>query len=226
MIKPSSPAPFRTPSQTVPLGQALDGEPRLILRQRREWLELFTDFEQANKYVILTEAGALAGWALEKPGGFGRFLARSFLKAMRPFELMVFPAEGPGAQPELSVRRPWTWFFAHLFVWDREGRPIGQIRQRWAWIRRRLDIELPDGRVIARITGPLLHPWTFISERGPEGSATENGRIEKKWGGLLREGLSDADTFLVTFREQDPSFRRLLLAAAVLVDFRWFESSN
>jgi hypothetical protein len=226
MIEPSNPTAFRTPSQTVPLAQALDGEPRLVLRQRREWLELFTDFEQANKYVILTEGGALAGWAMEKPGGFGRFLARSFLKAMRPFELMVFPAEGPGAQPELSVRRPWTWFFAHLHVWDRDGRPIGQIRQRWAWVRRRLDLELPDGRVIARITGPLLHPWTFISERGPEGSARENGRIEKKWGGLLREGLTDADTFLVTFGEQDPTFRRLLLAAAVLVDFRWFEGRN
>ncbi|MGB8931541.1 MAG: phospholipid scramblase-related protein [Anaeromyxobacteraceae bacterium] len=223
MFTSSSNAPFHPPSQTVPLAQALDREPRLILRQRREWLELFTDFEQANKYVILTEGGALAGWAMEKPGGIGRFLARSFLKAMRPFELMVFPPEGPVAQPELSVRRPWTWFFAHLYVWDREGRPIGQIRQRWSWLRRRLDLELPDGRVIARITGPLLHPWTFIAERGPDGNARETGRIEKQWGGILKEGFTDADTFLVSFGEQDPTFRRLLLAAAVLIDFRWFE---
>lgn len=218
--------PYTPTTPSVPLAQALDGEHRLFLRQRRELLEIFTDFEQANKYAITTEGGLVAGWAMEKPGGFGRFLTRSFLKAMRPFELMVFPAEGPIAQPELSVRRPWTWFFAHLHVWDREGRPIGQIRQRWAWIRRRLDIELPDGRVVARITGPLLHPWTFIAERGPEANPREIGRIEKQWGGLLKEGFTDADTFLVTFGDQDATFRRLLLAAAVLIDFRWFERSN
>jgi len=209
-----------------PLAQTLDSERRLVIRQRRELLELFTDFEQANKYAIQTENGAVAGWALEKPGGFARFLTRSFLKAMRPFELAVFGPEGPAGPPELTVKRPWTWFFAELDVWDRDGRPLGMVRQRWAWIRRRLDLETPDGRTIARITGPLLHPWTFIAERGPEGSPREVGRIEKKWGGILKEGFTDADTFLVTFADPDRTFRRLLLAAAVLVDFRWFENSN
>ncbi len=212
--------------QTVPLTQALDGDRRLFVRQRKDWLEVFTDFESANRYALLTEGGALAGWAMEKPGGFWRFLARSFLKAMRPFELMVFPAVGPGAAAEISVRRPWTWFFAHLYVWDRDGRPLGQIRQRWAWIRRRLDLETPDGRVVARITGPLLHPWTFIAARGPEGNPREFGRVEKKWGGLLKEAFTDADTYLVTFGDPDRTFRRLLLAAALLIDARWFENRD
>lgn len=212
--------------QAVPLSQVLDGERRLFVRQRKDWLEVFTDFEAANRYALLTEGGALAGWAMEKPGGFWRFLARSVLKAMRPFELMVFPAEGPSAGAELSVRRPWTWFFAHLYVWDRSGRPIGQVRQRWAWIRRRLDLETPDGRTVARIIGPLLHPWTFIAERGPEGSPREVGRVEKKWGGLLKEAFTDADTYLVTFGDADPTFRRLLLAAALLIDARWFEARD
>ena len=211
---------------STPLAQALDSERRLVLRQRRELLEVFTNFEQANKYAVQTENGAVAGWALEKPGGLGRFLTRSFLKAMRPFELMLFPPEGSSAPPELSVRRPWTWFFAELHVWDRDGRPLGKVRQRWAWIRRRLDVETADGRVVARLVGPLLHPWTFIAERGPEGNPREVGRIEKQWGGLLKEGFTDADTFLVTFGDPDPTFRRLLLAAAVLIDFRWFEGRN
>lgn len=218
--------PSGSPSQSVPLIQALDGERRLIVRQRRDLLEVFTDFEQASRFALLTENGQLAGWALEKPGGFGRFLARSFLKALRPFELMVFPSEGPAAQPELSIRRPWTWFFSELQVWDRDGRPLGRVRQRFAWIRRRLDLETPDGRLIARIVGPLLHPWTFVAERGPEGAGREVGRIEKKWDGLLRQTFTDADTYLVTFSDQDRTFRRLLLAAAILVDYRWFERND
>lgn len=214
------------PNGSVPLSRALDEERRLFVRQRKEWLEVFTDFEQANKYALVTEGGALAGWALEKPGGFWRFLARSFLKNMRPFEMMVFPAEGPAAAAELSVRRPFTWYFAHLNVWDRDGRPLGQIRQRWSWIRRRLDLETPDGRTVARIVGPLLHPWTFIAQRGPEATPREVGRVEKKWGGLLKEAFTDADTYLVTFGEPDATFRRLFLAAALLIDARWFEARD
>jgi uncharacterized protein YxjI len=218
--------PSWSPAQSVPLTQALDGERRLFVRQRRELLEVFTGFEQANRYAILTEGGQLAGWAMEKPGGFGRFLTRSFLKALRPFELMVFPAEGPSAQPELSVRRPWTWIFSELEVRDRDGRPLGRVRQRFAWIRRRLDLETPDGRLVARLVGPLLHPWTFIAERGPAGNGREVGRIEKRWAGLLQETFTDADTYMVTFSDQDRTFRRLLLAAAILVDFRWFERND
>lgn len=214
------------PAGSVPLARALDEERRLFVRQRKEWLEVFTGFEQANKYALVTEGGALAGWALEKPGGFGRFLARSLLKNMRPFELMVFPAEGPSAPAELSVRRPFTWYFARLYVWDRDGQPIGQVRQRWSWIRRRLDLETPDGRTVARIVGPLLHPWTFIAQRGPEGASREAGRVEKKWGGLLKEAFTDADTYLVTFGDPDRTFRRLFLAAALLIDSRWFEGSD
>lgn len=214
------------PTAAVPIARALDEEGRLLVRQRKDWLEVFTGFEQANRYALLTEGGALAGWALEKPGGIGRFLARSFLKNMRPFELMVFPAEGPGAPAELSVRRPFTWYFARLQVWDRDGRPLGLVRQRWSWIRRRLDVETPDGRVVARILGPLLHPWTFIAHRGPEGAQREAGRVEKRWGGLLKEAFTDADTYLVTFGDPDRTFRRLLLAAALLIDARWFEGSD
>ena len=214
------------PGSSLPLAQAIDTEHRLVVRQRREWLELFTDFEQANKYAVQTEGGAVVGWALEKPGGWGRFFARSFLKAMRPFELMFFPPEGPVGGAEISLRRPWTWFFAEVSVWGRDGRPLGKVRQRWGWVRRRLDVETPDGRTVARIVGPLLHPWTFIAEQGPEGNPREAGRIEKQWGGLLKEGLTDADTFLVAFGAVDPTYRRLLLAAAILIDFRWFEGRD
>jgi hypothetical protein len=49
------------------------------------------------------------------------------------------------------------------------------------------------------------------------------GRIEKKWSGAFTEIFTDADTFLVTLPQGDATLRALVLAAAVLVDFVWFE---
>ena len=39
----------------------------------------------------------------------------------------------------------------------------------------------------------------------------------------VEEAFTDADTFLVTLPPGDPQLRQLLLAAAILVDFLWFE---
>ena len=63
----------------------------------------------------------------------------------------------------------------------------------------------------------------MLIEVGPESNPREVGRIEKKWSGLLRESFTDADNFLVTLPDRDEALRTLVLAAAVLVDFLWFE---
>jgi len=207
------------PTATVPLAQALDGAPRLVVRQARDWAELLA-WESPNRYALLTEDGALAGWALERAGGGGAFLARWFLKANRPFEMGVFAAADT-AREVLRLRRPFTFFFSRLEVADGAGRPLGVVRQRFSILRRRLDLEAPGGRLLGRLTGPLLHPWTFVLTAG-EGER-EVGRIEKRWSGGVSEVFTDADTFLVTLGGADPALRRLLVAAAVLVDFRWFE---
>jgi hypothetical protein len=210
------------PTTSAPLATALDSVPRLVVRQARDWAELLA-WETPNRYALVTEEGALAGWALEQPGGAGAFLARWFLKANRPFEMGVFPAADTH-RPSLTFRRPFTWLFARLEVVGEGGRPLGTIQQRFSILRKRLDVVAPGGRLLARIPGPLLHPWTFIATAGE--TDRELGRIEKKWSGAVGELFTDADTFLVTFGRADADLRRLLLAAAVLVDFRWFEDTE
>jgi len=219
-----SPPMARTalPTTTAPLSSALDEVPRLVVRQSRDWVELL-DWEVPNRYALLTERGALAGWALEHAGGGGAMLLRWFLKANRPFEMGVVSADG-GREEVLRLRRPFTWFFARLELEDGSGRPVGLVRQRFAVLRRRFDVEGPGGRLLARITGPLLHPWTFVFTAPNDDR--ELGRIEKRWSGAASELFTDADTFLVTFGRADATLRRLMLAAAVLLDFRYFESTD
>jgi hypothetical protein len=215
------PADQRSPP--VPFATALAQAPRLVVRQRRNYLETFTGLEASGRYAIFTEQGGFTAGFAEHGDGAGDLLGRWLLKASRPFTMGLYPAEHPD-RPLLVLHRPWRWLFAHLEVRDAaSGRVLGRIQQRWGWFRKRLDVEAPDGRPLARLTGPLLRPWTVLVEAGPEGRAREVGRIEKRWSGFLREAFTDADTFLVTLPPGDPTLRTLLLAAAVLVDFIWFE---
>lgn len=216
------PPPARFPSQHLPLAEALDRADRLVVRQSRDWVELVA-FEAANKYALLTPDGALAGMMLEEQGGAGAFLTRWWLKANRPFDMGVYAYEDPRA-PLLRFHRPWTWFFSRIEVSDGAGRPLGVVRRRWSWLRRTFDVEAPDGRLLARLVGPLLHPWTFVLREPRTGA--ELGRIAKEWTGSVSEWVTDADTFLVVLPEGQPALRRLALAAAVLVDFMYFEGRD
>jgi hypothetical protein len=207
----------------VPFAASLAQAPRLVVRQKRSMMEVFTDFEARGRYAVFTEQGGFTAGFAEHGEGAGAFLARWLLKSSRPFTMGLYPSEHP-SQPLLVLRRPWRWFFAHLEVQEAAtGRVVGRIEQRFSLLRKRLDVEGPDGRPLMRLTGPLLKPWTVIAEVGPESSPREIGRIEKKWGGFLKEAFTDADTFLVTLPPADPTQRQLLLAAAVLVDVLWFE---
>jgi hypothetical protein len=212
----------RSLAPAAPLGAALATAPRVVVRQRRAFLENLTGVEAVSRFTVHQPDGAfLAGFA-EHAAGAGAFLARWFLKARRPFRMGLYTAERP-RDPALLLDRPWTWWLSRLEVTAPDGRPLGRVRQRFSILRKRLDVEAPDGRCVARLVGPLLHPWTVIAFAGPEEREEEVARIEKRWSGLVTEAFTDADTFLVTLPRGDGPLRPLLLAAAVLVDFLWFE---
>lgn len=205
------------PTVRVPLADALASARRVVVRQARDWSEL-VGLEAPNRYALLTEAGALAGMAVERPGNL---LVRWFLRSSRPFDMDVYDTSGE-PRATLRFRRPWRWLFSRLEVAAADGAPLGAIQQRWSWLRRRFDVEAPDGRVLARIVGPLFRPWTFLVEPAA-GGGRELGRIEKRWSGVVSEVFTEADTFLVTLPIGDGTLRPLLLGAAVLVDFKFFE---
>ena len=52
----------------------------------------------------------------------------------------------------------------------------------------------------------------------------EYGKITKEWGGLAKEGFTDADTFRLVYpNDSDIKLKALFLGAAFLIDFRFFE---
>jgi uncharacterized protein YxjI len=191
--------------------------PALVIRQQREMLEVFTDFETKNRYVVSLPDGQPALYAAENGGGAWDFITRSFLKSKRPFTMRLVD---PAGAVVLQLERPWTWFFSEIHVSDGQGQRLGMIDQRFAFFARRFAVLDPSGHELAELHGPFFRPWTF---RVMQGDA-EVGRITKQWSGLLREAFTNADTFGVELGpSMDPRLRSLVLAATFLIDFLYFE---
>ncbi len=194
----------------------LDGLGEVRLVQRRELAELL-GVETRNKYEVRDVNGAPIGFAAEQGKGFLQVLARMFMGHWRTFEIHFFDL---GRQLVLRAHHPFRFFFQRLEVFDAQGRPLGALQQRFAFFSRRFDVEDARGQVVMEMRSPFFRVWTYPFFRG----TLEQGRIEKKWGGLLREAFTDADTFRVAFGPTLSSPERwLMLAAAVFVDLQYFE---
>ena len=190
----------------------------LVISQRKEWGEILSGFETKNKYVISDSSDRPLYYGAEDGGSL---LLRWFLKALRPFTIVVLARD---AQVVLRVVRPFRFYFHQAEVVDSEGQSLGVIKKRFSILRRVYSVFDSSGEEIYQLFGPILHPWTFqIRKDGVE----ECGKITKKWSGLLKEAVTDADNFGVTFpAEWDVRLKALFLGAVFLVDFVHFENKG
>lgn len=188
----------------------------IVVRQQVERLEVFTGFETANRYVVSTPEGEQLLYAYEESG----WLSRQFLKTHRPLTVHIIDNE---RQTILSASRSFFWFLSHLHVRDGAGRPVGSLRRKFAFLKRRFVLEDPSGNPIAEVQGKLFRPNTFMIYF----DGSEVARVTKQWGGIMREAFTDADTFKV---EQNPGldqdFSFLVLATAFAIDLDFFESGG
>jgi uncharacterized protein YxjI len=188
----------------------------VMVVQRREIAELF-GFETRNKYAIEAN-GRQVGFAAEQGKGGLAFLARMFVGHWRTFEIHFFDEM---RQLVLRALHPFRFFFQRLEVSRADGRPLGALQQRFAVFSKRFDVVDGSEQVILTVSSPIWRPWTFTFER----HGTELARVEKKWGGLLREGFTDGDRFRIAFQPSQLTLeeRSLVLAAALFIDLQYFE---
>ena len=198
----------------------------VVVKQRVERLEVFGGYECSNRYLFFDpHTGIEIGGADESTGGVGGFLSRAFLGPARPLNIdMTDPAQGVW----LQARRPFSLLgFVKpptMAIHSNEGL-LGTVTRIWPLVlRRRYRICVAnrfDSELM--IEGSLFRPWSFPVEK----NGRPVGCIQKKWSGAGRELFTDADTFLVRFEDPglDAAERRLLVAAAIAIDFDFFETS-
>ncbi len=189
----------------------------VLVSQSREPFEVFTGFEQKNKYKIFDQKGNDLYFAAEFGGSF---IGRIFLKAMRPFKLKVVDEAGTDM---LSINRPFKFMFHECEVYDANEKLLGRVKWNFHLVKRKYTVLGPLGEEKFSLLGPFFRPWTFrIIENGQE-----TGMISKKWSGMLTEFFTDADNFGIKFPERwDSQTRALSLGAVFLIDFVHFENKD
>lgn len=192
---------------------------RLLIQQTKEWGEVLLGFESKNRFELRDEAGARIGYAAEEAKGFGQWFLRNLFGRCRKAKIHVYE---PGGGQVGYGDKPFRWYFHRMDVYDGDQR-IGAVQRRFAWFRAVFDLENAAGEPVMELRSGLWRYWHFaLTFRGEE-----VGSIRKRWGGLLKEMFTDADTFGVEVAPHVPvEVRKLLLVSTFLVDFTCFENNQ
>lgn len=192
---------------------------QLRIQQRKELAELF-GFETRNKYEIHDENGDLIGFAAEQGKGiFGHF-ARYFLGHWRRFEVHFFDDQ---RNEVFKAIHPFRWLFQRIEVVNKEGRLVASLQQRFSLLKKKFDVEDESGRVVLSVASPFWKPWTFAFKNT---SRSEVAVVRKKWSGLIKEVVTDADNFSLEIQDRSTPLpiRQALVAAAIFIDLQYFEN--
>ena len=211
-----------TAETEVELGYFLDGRESLFMEQHiRHFWEVLFGLEQTNEYTLYDSGGSPVGFVVEEAGGFLRTIARLSLGSRRPIDVSVANLR---RDVLVTLTRPFSFMFSQMEV-KSGGRKLGAVLRRFGIIKRRYDLIDGAGRVFGTIESPIWRLWTFpILDRHGQ----EQGAITKEWSGLAQEYFTDADNFRIEMGRAPWTVeqRAVILAAAVLVDFDFFEKTG
>jgi hypothetical protein len=216
-------APRTPPSSGDSVLAGILGSAFLVIEQHaRHWWEILLNWEQRNEYAVRDPSGATVGFVVEQGKGFLAAVVRCFMGSHRPLDVAVFDTR---EQLLLQLERTFFWFFSSLDVKTPDGQRQGKVERRFGIITKRYDLHDERGRVFATIASPFWRIWTFPIL---DGSGRQVGEISKKWSGLGKELFTDADNFKVDFGEGrwTPGQRTVLFAAALSIDFDFFENNS
>ena len=143
--------------QLTPETFVLVRDDALRVRQVRECSELLSPLEHRNRYEVRGTLDEPLLYANEVGTGMRRALLRSALKARRPFTLELC---NPAGAVVLRLVRPFRLLLSRMRVEDREGRVLGEVRQRF-WM-------VASGR-------PLRRRWKVHGrKKGPTSRASDS----------------------------------------------------
>ena len=181
----------------------------LIINQKAKLIELTNEFkildEQANEIGRITQEGqSKARKALRLLTSVDQFLAH---------RLSVYDREGAKV---VELHRPAKIMKSTVEISDGSGRAVGKIVQKNVFGKKRFALEDSTGQLVGAINAENWRSWDFAIE---DATGAEVGRITKKWSGLLKEGFTTADNYVLNITgEVSADLRLMIVASAAGVD--------
>ena len=170
--------------------------------------------------IFDSEAGNRVGIAVEQVSGIGKLLRLVVGKRFLPTRFDFFEVDEKTLV--LSVHRGWGILRLPFAVFDAMGREMWRLRSKFLALREGIQITDSTGKHVAEVRGN----WTGFEFQLLTTDRVEIGHITKKWGGLLKETFTNADSYFVSVGERSgliPQANARLLAASVAIDAAYNE---
>jgi uncharacterized protein YxjI len=181
----------------------------LVISQKAKLIEM------TNEYRILDPEGDEVGAIREEAQSKSRKLLR-FVSDVDQFlthRLSVYEADGTKL---LEIIRPAKIMKSTLQIRDGDGEARGAIVQENVFGKKRFGLRGPAGELLGSIDAENWRSWDFAIH---DADGSEIARVTKKWAGLLHEGLTTADHYVLEITgptSADLPF--LLVASAAALD--------
>jgi len=202
----------------------------VLVRQQIEMLEAFTGFDTNNRYEVLDMAGRRIYLAAEQ----SFCCVRWCYGVRRPWTIIVLNNQGGMC---LRIKKKCTCCFClccgcccnEIQIHTATDIYLGKVTQDCCeCCCPHFTVWDGEGNKALTIKGPCnccMCCTVKFHVKDLEGN--EVGLIQKKWGGVIKEAFTTADTFGVTFpMHMDPRLKTLLLGSVLLIDFMYFESGG
>ncbi len=177
----------------------------------------FLKFE--NCYNVFNDKGEQIGFVKQKLSAWHKILQLIINKAMLPFELGIYNAQG---NLESSVSRGWTFWMSKIEIKDPQEQIIGTVQQKFKFFKPTFKIFNVSEKLVAEITGDWK-AWNFVIKNATN---EEIGTISKKWAGAMKELFTSADKYNVHLdpKYTDKGSKIAVLSAAITIDMVLKES--
>ncbi|MDB5308299.1 MAG: hypothetical protein JWO38_2501 [Gemmataceae bacterium] len=176
-------------------------------------------------YAIMDgESGEQTGTAQEVIGLLVKALRWVMSKQLLPTRVEV--REKPDDSLVFTIRRGVYLFRSRVEVLDAQGALIGYFRSKILTISGGFHVYDKDDKHFAEVKGKMFgFDYRF---RTPDGKM-ELGRVSKKWGGVMKELFTSADSYGVEINPElaeQPMAKMLILAAVLAIDLIYKSESR
>jgi uncharacterized protein YxjI len=181
----------------------------LVISQKAKLIEM------TNEYRILDPKGDEVGEIREEGQSKTKKLVRlvADVDQFLTHRLSVYEADGSKL---LEIVRPAKIFRSTLLIRDANGADRGAIRQDNIVGKKRFALRGPGDASIGSIDAENWRSWDFVVQ---DADGQQVARVTKKWAGLLREGFTTADHYVLQITgPTSPDLRFALVASAAALD--------
>jgi uncharacterized protein YxjI len=189
----------------------------LVINQKAKLIEL------TDEYRIRDEEGNDIGSIREEGQSVVKKAVRlvSDLDQFLTHRLAVYDRDGTKV---VELLRPRKIMKSRVEITDGQGLPVGTIVQKNVLGKKRFALESTTGELLGAINAENWRAWDFAIE---DQTGAEVGRITKKWAGLLKEGFTTADNYVLEISGQvSRELRLMMLGSAAGVDLALKQDSR